>query len=61
MNFGEQICCIFSDKISFEFLSPMWHHVNENEKKNRKIMQNFEKKKKRKKMVWRYGEKAPFL
>ncbi len=32
MNFGEQIFCALSDKMSFEAFSPIWSHVNENEK-----------------------------
>ncbi len=49
--------------MSFEAFSPMWSHVNENEKKNRKNnqkskMENFEKK--TKKLVWRHGERLPF-
>ena len=28
MNFCEQICCAFSDKMSFEVFSPIWSHVN---------------------------------
>ena len=45
MNFWEQIWCALSEEISFEAISPIWSHVNENEKKNRKKtkMQNFEK------------------
>ncbi len=37
MNFGEQICRVLSDKISFEVFSPIWSHVNENEKNLAKI------------------------
>ena len=33
MDFWVQICCVLSDKLSFEVFSPMWSHVNENEKK----------------------------
>ncbi len=33
MNFWEQICCALSDKMSLEVFSPIWSHVNENEKK----------------------------
>ncbi len=36
MNFGEQICCALSDKMSFDFFCPIWSHVNENETKIRK-------------------------
>ena len=33
MNFGEQICCALSEEVSLEFFfSPIWSHVNENEK-----------------------------
>ncbi len=37
MNLGEQICCALSEEMSFEIFSPIWFHVNENEKKLAKI------------------------
>ncbi len=33
MNFGEQIWCVLSEEMSFETFTPIWFHVNENEKK----------------------------
>ncbi len=36
MDFWEQICCSLSDKMSVEVFSPIWSHVNENEKKKKK-------------------------
>ena len=41
MNFGEQIWCTLSDKMSFELFSAIWSHINGNEKKLAKI-QNLE-------------------
>ncbi len=32
----EKICCALSDQTSFEVFSPIWSHVNENEKKCQK-------------------------
>ena len=50
MNFWKQICWAVSDKIWFEVFSPIWSHVNENEKKivkkKKSKLQNFEKEKK---------------
>ncbi len=37
MNFWEQSCCALSDKMSLEVFSPIWSHVNENEKKKSNI------------------------
>ncbi len=37
LNLGEQICCVVSDKISFEVSSPIWCYVNDNEEQNDKI------------------------
>ncbi len=37
MNFGDQICCVPSDKMLFEVFSSIWSHVNENEKMFPKI------------------------
>ncbi len=59
MNFGEQIYCTLSDKMSLEIFFSQWSHVNENVKKigknpKCKIVKS---KKKKKKIVWRYGEK----
>ncbi len=34
-EFWGQICCVLSDKMSFEDFSPIWSHVNENEKKKK--------------------------
>ncbi len=33
MNFREQIWCVVSEEMSFETFTPIWSHVNENEKK----------------------------
>ncbi len=32
MNFGEQIWCGPWDEMSFETFTPIWSHINENEK-----------------------------
>ncbi len=37
MNFREQIWCVLSEEMSFEAFTPIWSHVNENEKKLPKI------------------------
>ncbi len=52
----------FQRRCRLKFFSPIWSHVNENEKENRKKskMQTFEKPTNKKKMDWRYGEKVPF-
>ena len=34
-EFVEQICCMLSDKMSFEVFSPIWPHVNENKQTNK--------------------------
>ncbi len=36
MNFMEQIWCVGSEEMSFETFTPIWSHVDENEKTNRK-------------------------
>ncbi len=33
MKFWEQICCVVSEEMSFETITSIWSHVNENEKK----------------------------
>ncbi len=38
MNFREQIWCDVSEEMSFETVTPIWPHVNENEKKKKKKM-----------------------
>ncbi len=37
MNFREQIWCVVSEEMSFETFTPIWFHVNGNEKKLAKI------------------------
>ncbi len=37
MNFREQIWCVVSEEMSFETFTPIWSHVNKNEKKLAKI------------------------
>ncbi len=37
MHFREQIWCVVSEEMSFETFTPLWSHVNENEKKLAKI------------------------
>ncbi len=32
MDFGEQIWGVLSEQMSFEIFTPLWSHVNENEK-----------------------------
>ncbi len=36
MNLWEQIWCVLSEEMSFETFTPIWSHVNRNEKKNGK-------------------------
>ena len=36
MILGEWIWCAISEEMSFEVFTPVWSHVNDNEKKNRK-------------------------
>ncbi len=55
--FLEWICYVISEEMSFEVISPMWSHANENEKK---IVKSQKYKILKKKMVWRYGVKVPF-
>ncbi len=43
------------ENLSFENFTPMWYHVNENEKKKSLKNKNKILKNKTKKMVWRYG------
>ncbi len=62
--FGVNLCYVISEEMSFEVFSPygpMLTNTKNIRKKSK--MQNFPKRNKtnkKKKTVWRYGEKAPF-
>ncbi len=58
LDFFEWICNVISEEMSFDLFSPIWSHVNKNEKK---IVKEKCKILKKKGNFWRYGEKLPFL
>ncbi len=53
-DLGERVSFALSEEISFEIFTPIWSHVNKNEKKKK----NQKLKILKKKMVWRYGRQV---